>query len=244
MFSTLFRRRVPQILGLYLGGAWVAVEFVSFLTERYLLSDALTDLTLVALFAMTPAVLIMAWFHGTPGDDKAPTIEKILVPVNVVAMLALVAVMFHGEELGATATEVTAVDETGQTVTRMAPKASFRRRVALFFFESDAADDSLEWLRHGLPIMLQRDLEQDAFVSAWSPLKGFEQSGMLSLLRAGFSDGLDAPLPLMRQIAQTRGYPNFLTGRFAPSDGGLRADVQLHWTNNENEPEAIGAHGA
>ncbi|MEL7451372.1 MAG: tetratricopeptide repeat protein, partial [Pseudomonadota bacterium] len=244
MFASLFRRRVPQILGLYLGGGWVAVEFVSFLTERYLLSDALTDLTLVALFAMTPAVLMMAWFHGTPGRDVAPTVEKILVPINVIATLALVGVMFHGEELGATATEVTAVDETGQTVTRMAPKESFRRRAALFFFESEDEDESLDWLRYGLPVMLQRDLEQDAFLSIWSPLEGWEQSGMLGLQRAGFSDGLNVPLPLMRQIAQNRGYPGLLTGTFRSSDGGIRVEVTVHWTNNENEPQVVSAHGS
>ena len=244
MFASLFRRRVPQILGLYLGGGWVAVEFVSFLTERYLLSDALTDLTLVALFAMTPAVLMMAWFHGTPGRDVAPTVEKILVPANVVATLALVGVMFHGEELGATATEVTAMDETGQMVTRMAPKESFRRRTALFFFESDDNDESLGWLRYGLPVMLQRDLEQDAFLSVWSPMDGWEQSGMLSLQRAGFNDGLDVPLPLMRQIAQNRGYPGLVTGRFESSDGGIRVEVTVHWTNNENEPRVISVYGS
>ncbi len=192
---------------------------------------------------MTPAVLMMAWFHGTPGRDEAPTVEKILVPANVVATLALVGVMFHGEELGATATEVTAMDETGQVVTRMAPKESFRRRAALFFFESDDDDESLDWLRYGIPVMLQRDLEQDAFLSVWSPMNGWEQSGMLSLQRAGFNDGLDVPLPLMRQIAQDRGYPGLLTGRFRRSDGGIRVEVTVHWTNNESEPRVISAHG-
>ncbi len=243
MLASLVKRRVPHILGLYLGGCWVAVEFVNFLTERYLLSDALTDLTLVALFAMVPAVAMMAWFHGTPGKDQAPKIEKVFVPLNVVAMVALAATLFYGKELGATATEVTAIDETGQVVTRMAPKQSFRRKLAVFFFASDDDDADLDWLQYGLPVMLQRDLEQDAFVSTWSPFDGYEQSGMLSLQRAGFNDGLGAPLPLMRQIAQRRSVPALLTGRFARSDGGFAIEAEIHWTNNSRPTVQIAVQG-
>ncbi|MFK8013987.1 MAG: tetratricopeptide repeat protein [Gammaproteobacteria bacterium] len=243
MFASLVKRRVPQILGLYLGGCWVVIEFVSFLTERYLLSDALTDLTLVALFTMTPAVAAMAWFHGTPGKDPVPKFEKVLVPANALVTLALVGALFYGTELGATATEVTTVDETGQTLTRMAPKDSFRRSLALFFFDNPSSDPANEWLRYGLPIMLQRDLEQDAYVDVWSPLSGYEQSGMLSLQRAGFDNGLDAPLPLMRQIAQTRGMPVFITGEFSSSDGGYAVELTLHWTDNSQPPRIIAAQG-
>jgi len=243
MLTNLFQRRVPHILGLYLGGCWIAVEFVNFLTERYLLSDALTDLTLVALFAMVPAVIMLAWFHGTPGKDQAPKIEKVFVPLNLVAMIALASTLFYGKELGATATEVTAVDETGQIVTRMAPKQSFRRKLAVFFFANVDEDEGLDWLQYGVPVMLQRDLEQDSFVGTWSPLDGHEQSGMLSLQRAGFDDGLGAPLPLMRQVAEDRSLPAMLTGQFSRSDGGFAIDAQLHWTNNRYPTEQIAVQG-
>ena len=243
MFASLFRRRVPHILGLYLGGCWVVVEFVNFLTERYLLSDALTDLTLVALFAMIPAVAMLAWFHGTPGKDTAPKIEKVFVPLNVLATLALVGTMFYGKDLGATATEVTTIDETGQSVTRMAPKLSFRRKLAVFFFDNADDDANTDWLQYGFPALLQRDLEQDAFVSTWSPLYGYEQSGLLSLQRAGFDDGLGAPLPLMRRIAESRNLPAFLTARYESSDGGLSIEAIVHWTDNSKPSVNIDVQG-
>ena len=243
MFAKLIRRRVPQILGLYLGACWVAVEFVNFLTQRYLLSDALTDLTLIALFAMTPAVIAMAWFHGTPGKDPVPKFEKVLVPANVLVTLGLIGFLFYGKELGATATEVSVIDETGQTVTRMAPKESFRRTIALFFFDNTANEPDMEWLRYGLPIMLQRDLEQDSFVGAWSPLSGYEQSGMLELQRAGFDDGLNAPVPLLRQIAQSRNFPMFLTGQFTRTDAGIAVQGTVHWTNNAKPSQTVTVQG-
>lgn len=243
MIASLVRRRVPHILGLYLGGCWVVVEFVNFLTERYLLSDALTDLTLVALFAMLPAVAMMAWFHGTPGKDTAPKIEKVFVPMNVLATLALVGTLFYGKELGATATEVTAIDETGQSISRMAPKLSFRRKLAVFFFDNADNNPDTNWLQYGFPALLQRDLEQDAFVSTWSPFNGYEQSGLLSLQRAGYDNGLQAPLPLMRRIAESRNLPVFLTASYATSDGGISIEALLHWTDNSKPSVNIEVQG-
>ena len=47
MITDLVRRRVPQILGIYLAVGWGMLEFTDWLVNRYVLSSHLIDLGLV-----------------------------------------------------------------------------------------------------------------------------------------------------------------------------------------------------
>lgn len=241
MMRSLFARRVPQILGLYLGGAWVVVEFVSFLAERYLLSDTLTDLVLVGLLAMLPAVAVVAWFHGTPGKDQWVTTEKVIVPINALLAVVLLAFMFRGEELGATTTKITATDEAGTEVTRIAPKESFRKSMAMFPFTNSTGDPALDWMQFSAAAALQRDLEQNAYINVWSPLQAFEQSGLLDLQRAGFPRAVGAPVPLMRKVASGRSLPLLVSGEVTIEDDTVVLDARLYETARGLDPRSFQA---
>lgn len=235
------RRRVPHILGLYLGGAWIVVEFVSFLTERYLLSDTVTDLVLVGLLAMLPAVAVVAWFHGTPGKDEWVTAEKVFVPLNALVTVALLAFMFRGEELGATTTTLTATDERGATVSRVAPRARFRQTLAVFPFANETGDEALDWMQYGVAHVLQRDLEQNAYIDAWSPLDGFEQSGLLDLQRAGFDRALNVPVSLMRRVASDQERRRLVAGTIAREGDIYRLEATLHDSAGSAAPRQFSA---
>lgn len=243
MIRSLFERRVPHILGLYLGGAWVVVEFVSFLAERYLLTDTLTDFVLVTLLSMLPAVAVVAWFHGTPGKDEWVTTEKVVVPVNAILTIVLLSVMFRGEELGATTTTITATDEQGATVTRLAPKDSFRKSLAIFPFANESGDAGLDWMQYAAAELLKRDLEQNAYISGWSPLEGFEQSGLLDMQRAGFHRAVGVPVSLMRTIAAGRDLPLLLTGQFDAGNGAVSIVARLYETDRGGEPRTFRSQG-
>jgi hypothetical protein len=58
----LLSRRVPQILGGYLAASWVIIEFMDWLVKRYTISPHLVEFCLIALVAMIPTILMLAYF--------------------------------------------------------------------------------------------------------------------------------------------------------------------------------------
>jgi|GEM_PF-3593989 len=87
----LWERRVPQILGIYLGASWAIIEFISsLLVDRYQFSPELITITLFALLLMIPTVLMIAYFHGRPGPDQWTRFEKIGIPINLIVTLSII----------------------------------------------------------------------------------------------------------------------------------------------------------
>ncbi|MGD2122713.1 MAG: hypothetical protein PVJ76_13255, partial [Gemmatimonadota bacterium] len=96
----LWKRRVPQIIGVYLGISWAVLEFVGFLVNQYLLSTHLVTLCLVVMASLIPSVMVVAYFHGEPGRQGWTKVEKVTVPVNVIGLAVMVSIMFTGKDLG------------------------------------------------------------------------------------------------------------------------------------------------
>ena len=225
----LLHRRVPQLVGLYLGASWGVLQFVDWLVKRYLLPDVLTDAVLLAVFSLAPAIVLLAWGHGAPGKDPWGKVEKIGVPVNLALTAVLLVMLLHGRELGATAQRVTVTDEQGQTVERVVPKQDHRRRMMLFYWANDTGDPSLDWLSYGLPTFLGRDLSQDPYLDVWTPSSGYNRNVFSRLQQAGFDDGLGVPIALQRQVASRYHLEYFVSGAFEQTtDGGERLKVDLH----------------
>ncbi|MFB0517282.1 MAG: tetratricopeptide repeat protein [Candidatus Neomarinimicrobiota bacterium] len=199
-------RRVIQLVGLYLGASWVALEFLNFLTDRYSLSPHLVDLVLVALGAMLPSVLILAYTHGKPGRDQWTFTEKVVLPANAVIMAGLILIFFSGKDLGATTMVVSAEDETGASIERVIPKASFRKQIALFFFTNETGSVDGAWVGRWLPQGLYLDLIQDLYFDNRNP---YQMSRAMT--EAGAEEG-EAPLALMRELARKFHLSYFLHG--------------------------------
>ncbi|MGD8976798.1 MAG: tetratricopeptide repeat protein [Gammaproteobacteria bacterium] len=214
LLKALMHRRVPQILGLYLAGAWIAVEFSNMIVERYALSQTLVDFLLVLLVSFVPTVMMLAWFHGAPGRDQWTRVEKIGIPLNVFASIGLLAMLFQGEGLGATTTTVTVTDEQGQRIERVMARPELRKRIAVFFLDNASGDPDLDWLQYGLAVGIANDLGQSMFVSVWTPYWEYESRGFTELRQAGFPDGLDVPGALMQSIAWKKRLDYFINGDF------------------------------
>jgi hypothetical protein len=58
LVKDLLRRRVPQVVAIYLGACWGIVEFVDFITQRFALSPHLIDLALVGPLLLLPSVIL------------------------------------------------------------------------------------------------------------------------------------------------------------------------------------------
>lgn len=205
-------RRILPALGLYVGGCWVLIEILDRLSERYLLSPYITDAAFWGLYSLIPAVILLAWAHGKPGKDHATTAEKVGVPINIIATIGLLVTVFGGKDLGATASMVSIANEEGVQETHYIPSESFRRRMAVFFFENESGDPELDWLQYGVTELLVQDLQQNPFVLASSPWANFGNGFYMRMREAGFSDGLDVPVSLMRDIASDANRQYFVEG--------------------------------
>jgi len=225
VLKELLRRRVPQILGVYLAVGWGALEFTDWLVNRYVLSPPLTDFVLLSWAAMTPAVLLLAWFHGAPGRDRWTIVEKIGLPLNVLAAALLLFVAFGDKDLGAATTAVTVENEAGETVERIVPKSEFRKHMALYHFDNESGDTALDWLQYGLTWALRDDLLQDMFVESRTDFTSH-------LERAGNQDGLRVPLALKREIADDVHMEYFLAGSISGHSEELVIKARLYETDS------------
>jgi tetratricopeptide (TPR) repeat protein/TolB-like protein len=219
--SELVRRRFPQIVGGYLAGCWIAVEFADWMVNRFVLSPYIVDFVAVLLLLLVPSVALLAHFHGAPGRDRWTLAEKIGVPANLVIAGVVLVSMFGGKDLGAATTTVVVEDEEGTTIERVVPKSEFRRRIAVFPFDNETGDPELDWLQYGIFIGVAADLIQDLFVQTMA-------DPFTRLREEGFAEGTAIPLPLKRQIAEERHQSHFLAGRISGSRDSLAVTASLH----------------
>lgn len=77
----LFRKRLPQFLGAYVAGGWIAVEAAGMFQNRGLVPEWLFWLTAVSVVFGFFAVSVVGWFHGEKGRQKMPAVEKWLLGV-------------------------------------------------------------------------------------------------------------------------------------------------------------------
>jgi tetratricopeptide (TPR) repeat protein len=223
LFRGLWSRRVPHFLGAYFVAVWAILEFLDWLVNRYLLSSHLVDFALALLLLLLPSVLLVAWFHGSPGRDQLARTELIGVPVNLAMAAVVLVLLFGGKDLGAITTTVTAEDAEGNAIRREVPKSEYRRQIALFYFDNRSDDDALDWLEYGVPIAIQAQLHQDGFLSVWFGHVVFGEE----FREAGRPDGLDLPLPLKNEIAEKHHIPYLAAGTIAGQPGQIEVTVEL-----------------
>jgi tetratricopeptide (TPR) repeat protein len=210
-----------RTLGLYIGACWVAVEFADWLVGRYAWPDRLVDVALIGLLSFTPTVAMIAWFHGAPGRQQFHPVEKVGIPANVLISGAIIAGLVYGQPQQTLAVDtVTVTDPSGEAITRPLVQPSMSRGVSLFFFDNETDDPQRDWLQYGLTLALSADLQQHPFVKAWTPYSGMNAYGMFQLRKAGYDNGLDVPVALMRNIASLGRMEYFLTGELQTAGDG------------------------
>lgn len=89
-------RRLPQIIGAYVAGTWLALELAQYLVGKGLLNPLAES----ALLATAPfgflVVTVLGWFHGRPGRQVVPPVEKWLLGAIGVAWIGALAWMIRG----------------------------------------------------------------------------------------------------------------------------------------------------
>lgn len=241
--SSLFRklrdRHVFQIVVVYLAAAWGAARLTSWLVDQFILSPHLVNMVTLTFLSLLPSVILLSFFRGAGGGRNRWTIpEKIGVPVNLLVSLTLLMLMFQGKDIGAATTTVAVEDEKGETIERIVPKSEFRKKVALYVFENADGDSTLEWLQYTVPLFMEYDLLQDQFVRV---LSAFDPSSFNRLKNAGFTNWLDAPVALKRNLAKEYHMDYCVFGSVAKANDKYVIKYQLHSTKTDKQ-EAESTH--
>jgi len=84
VLSELLRRRVPQVVGVYLAAAWGVIEFSDWAVTRFGLDRALSGWVLAGLSILLPFVAVGSWRSA---DRRAGRREKSAPPPRSVAVL-------------------------------------------------------------------------------------------------------------------------------------------------------------
>lgn len=219
----LLRRRVPQIVGAYLAGGWILLEFTDWTVNRYVLSSHVTDFVVASWLLLLPAVAILAWNHGSPGRDEWKRSETIGIALNLILAGGILLAVFRGQDLGAATTSVVVQDDEGNELTREIPKAEFRRRVALFSFVNGSGDPELDWLQYAFPQAISIDMAQDPFVRSLADIRR-EKEG------ADPERPLALPLAQRREIAGQLSAETFVTGVLDRTPDGFEVRFTVHDT--------------
>lgn len=230
LWSRMIERRVPQALGLYVGGATSAVLFTEFLTKRYALSPYLVDALLLALVLAVPAVAALAYWHAAPGAQRWTRKQGVVLSCNAVGALAVLAFAFWGKPLGATTETVTVETADGGAVERTVAKAAFRKRVVVSDFEGE--------MGRAVGYALGEDLGQDLFVTALDA-----RALRRPLREAGFETTAGAPFALLRNGAGNVRADRLITGRVERTGRGYRIEAQAHTTSGPDRPERYTLEG-
>jgi tetratricopeptide (TPR) repeat protein len=225
LVDTLLRPRVLAVIGGYLALSVAAIAATKWLAGRYLLSAQLPWLVAVALFALVPAVGMLAWRRVGGSDSSWMRVARIGIPANMVAAAALLFVLFGGSDLGAATVSVSVRNEMGDLINRAIPKSEYRRSVALFPIENPSGEPELEWVRYAVPAAVSVKLGQDPFVRVLSPAEFRNR-----LEEAGRPDGLDIPVALKRRIASRLYMGFFAAGQVARDGGQLTVTLELYDT--------------
>ncbi len=226
LFAELHARRVLPYIGAYILAAWGLVQFMSFLEERFQLSPHLVNIVMAGVLLLLPSAALLAWRHGRPGADSWGRVERLTLPLNLIATVLVLVLLFHGKELGAVTTMVQVEDENGEISERRVPREAFRRRLILYAWEDRGSRPEDDWLVEGLPFLLSMDLNQDLFLDATHSL---ELASRLLAMDRHSVRGLDRVL--QRKLARESHHDYFLTGAFKRSDQGISIDLELYHSN-------------
>jgi len=136
LWSEIRQRRITQVVFAYLAGGWMVLVVVDQVVDREVLPPVVYQAALTLYLIGILAALIIGWYHGELGKQKAP--------VQEIVMLAIVGVI--------------AIGATGVVVRNALTEASLEdaidpddlRRIAVLYLEDVSRDGSLQALADGV----------------------------------------------------------------------------------------------
>jgi serine/threonine-protein kinase len=131
-WTEIKQRRITQIVLTYLAGGWLVLAVVDQVVDREVLPPVVYRVSLTLYLFGILVALILGWYHGEKGHQRAMPLE-----------LALLAVVILGG-LGASARIVVKEMQTTAAADALASSTMDLRRIAVLYFQDQSADSSLE----------------------------------------------------------------------------------------------------
>ena len=205
----LFRRRVPQFLGLYVAATWMMIEIGDWMIDRFGLNQYITSYIFIGMAFFLPSVIYLAYQYGKPGKDPFQRPTYFIVPTNL--LVAIAAMFYLVEPVVATETKIV-IDEKGNQKAFEVSKNEYRNNIAGFFWQNKSGRSDLDWMQYGIAWLLAKDLDRSLFISAETP---FDSDSMRRKMAAsGFKDSLNIPKSLQLELARGRFQQYSLDGAF------------------------------
>ncbi|NNF34988.1 MAG: tetratricopeptide repeat protein [Saprospiraceae bacterium] len=224
VMQNLWNRRFFQYLATYLAASWGLIQFVEWIVNRYNFDSTWVDNVAIFLFAMLPAVASFIYVHGRPGHDSWRPFEKIFYPINLVLALSASIFLFQGVAQEQTR-EVEVTTMEGDTITRIVPSQSVTSEIVFFPFDIEVEGE--EWLRYGIPYLIDKDIEQDMKWYSIQPISLKED-----YLDLGQKLDDDIPLGNKIKIAADKYGDFFADGKVTKSDGMYNLELNVYNAKN------------
>jgi serine/threonine-protein kinase len=148
IWSQIKQRRITQIVLTYLAGGWLVLAVVDQVVDREVLPPVVYRVALTLYLFGIVIALILGWYHGEKGHQKATPTELVL--------LALVSVAGLGVSGRIAVSEIRA----SKVSSTLASSTMNLRRIAVLYFQDQSADGSLSPVADALTEGLITDLSE------------------------------------------------------------------------------------
>lgn len=154
-----------KILAAYLVAAWTFLQFVDWVLNRYNISPHWVDVLLWLFIGIIPSLAIYLYHQERINKRILKLREKIIIPLNIIILIAVVYFGFGNSDLGATTKDITFENEAGETEVKTITKEEFRIGFPIFSFKQLDVDSTTQWLSYGINKLLYEDLLQNKNIS-------------------------------------------------------------------------------
>lgn len=138
LWSEIKQRRMTQVVFAYLAGGWMVTTVIDQVVDREVLPLVVYQVTLTIYLVGILAAVIIGWYHGELGEQKAPLREIIML--SIVGLFGLGASGLVIRNSMEQATLRNALIESGTDL----------RSIAVLYFEDVSRDGSLQPVAEGI----------------------------------------------------------------------------------------------
>jgi TolB-like protein len=136
LWSEIKQRRITQIVIAYLVGGWIAVSVVDQVVDREVLPLVAYQVVFTLFLFGILGALIVGWYHGEKGEQKAPPIE--------IAMLTVIGLLAVGTSVQVARTSL------AQASLEDAINPDNLRRIAVLYLDDLSRDGSMQPVADGI----------------------------------------------------------------------------------------------
>ncbi len=241
LIREMLSRRVPHVLGAWVGLTWGLTQFFGFLSDRYGLDGVFIDLVLLAGLLLLPAAGWCAWRIGADGPVQWRRRDGLLIGGNLVLTAAAAGWLLMLADSQPAISDVAtapAADAGEPAITLAAPQPRSGPSLMVAPVQADGTVEQQQL--DELSLLIALDLGQDEDLRTYSPYLGDHLFSALA--REG--DPLRPPLGLLTKVARLQGAKHLVTGKLSRrSESEISAELTLFELDPTRERQRFVASG-